>query len=336
MLSQPEINAAMSNDGFKGETAAALATIKRVTTSSKYSHPPCTRAYLATKSVRESTKSARDADLPENTVQVGETNRTPAFQSLYASSWRRLNKISRELFPESLPKLESCHQGAFGDCMFVSLVGSMVNRDPSSVKAMFAQGAGGTNTVTLGAGRKVVVPPLTDAELAVSDHAGTNGVWLSVLENAYRKAYSETYHTNQLAPYDAIRIVMERNVNLMTGHKTLRFKIEKPDDEKLAATIRKNLESAMSERRLVVCGTSKSAKLPPGLVANHEYAVLAFNKEKGTVRLWNPWGNTFTPKGEEGLQHGYTTKAGQFEVPFADWMQIYHGITFEVKPSEVL
>jgi len=47
------------------------------------------------------------------------------------------------------------------------------------------------------------------------------------------------------------------------------------------------------------------------------------------VHIWNPHGNKFTPKGPDGIQYGYTTQAGQFDIPLKDSLQVYSRVIIE-------
>jgi len=48
-----------------------------------------------------------------------------------------------------------------------------------------------------------------------------------------------------------------------------------------------------------------------------------------TVELWNPWCNNRQPSGPAGLTYGYATRVGRFEVPLAEFVRIFNGITLE-------
>ncbi len=84
----------------------------------------------------------------------------------------------------------------------------------------------------------------------------------------------------------------------------------------------------MKEHRLAGCGTGKDL-CPPGINLHHAYAILGFDADADTVLLWNPHGNTFRPKGEPGLTTGYSTSAGQFRMPVADFVRVFNGMSIE-------
>jgi hypothetical protein len=78
----------------------------------------------------------------------------------------------------------------------------------------------------------------------------------------------------------------------------------------------------------MTCGTLKTTT--PGINPNHAYAVLGFEEKSDCVRLWNPHGDQFTPKGEPGAKHGYPQKDGVCDVPLAEFVNQFSGMAFEV------
>jgi len=65
------------------------------------------------------------------------------------------------------------------------------------------------------------------------------------------------------------------------------------------------------------------------LNGNHAYAVTGYDPKADRIALWNPHGQTFSPKGTPGLQNGYPTKEGRFTMPLTDFMQAFAGLAFE-------
>jgi hypothetical protein len=49
------------------------------------------------------------------------------------------------------------------------------------------------------------------------------------------------------------------------------------------------------------------------------------------VRMFNPWGNKHQPAGPPGLEHGYATEHGFFEVPIGEFLQIFAGVEYETQ-----
>ena len=339
-LSPEEIDAAIVNPAFHDEAAAAIAAIKLVVRGGKYTLPPITQAYLVGSPLRE--KGAGN-DLTNNVTELLDSSNPPkpaghppAFQPRYRNLLTRLHKISRDLFPQTLPALDACHQGPLGDCYLISVIGGMVARDPAAVAGMFQQHKDGVTTVTFGNHHRVEVPPLTDAEIAISSSAGTNGLWLTILENAYGKdrgaarftADAETPDTDAIAHGGSCGFV----INQLDGFKTKLYSLQlKPGLHHTAqfpTNLMVDLKLALQSHLLAAAATPTNA-LPPGINGKHAYASLAYQTNTDIVHLWNPHGNNFKPKGPDGLKNGYTTKAGQFDIPLTDLLAIYRGVTIE-------
>jgi hypothetical protein len=331
-LSKDEIEAAVANPKFRDEAAAAIAAIEKVVRGNKYTLPPITRDYLVSSPLREpstpdeQTDSADDVSKPEN------FDHAPAFQPRYLNAIRKLRHTSRDLFPQDLPSFDATHQGALGDCPFASTVGAMVYRDPSAVKAMFTQNDNGSITVSFGDGHSIKIAHLTDADIAIWSSAGTNGLWLTVLEKAYRRILLRTQRPNRQDNSDIYeKFNSAHTIEILDGHQTRKVELHniRPGTPQLAA-LRKDLNAAQREHRLVKAGTP-AGKKTPGITPGHAYAILGYDKETDLVRVWNPHGNNFTPKGPDGLQNGYTTKSGQFDIPLRDLLHIFRDVTFETQ-----
>ncbi len=156
---------------------------------------------------------------------------------------------------------------------------------------------------------------------------------MAVLEKAYRRILTSTEHPNRQdrpSIYDAFGSSI-RTIEILDGHQTRKVVLRgiKPGSPQLAA-LRKDLNAAQREHRLVKAATPDGKKTP-GIASRHAYAILGYNKETDLVTVWNPWGNNFTPKGPDGLQNGYTTKTGLFDILLKDLLTIFHDITFETQ-----
>ena len=68
---------------------------------------------------------------------------------------------------------------------------------------------------------------------------------------------------------------------------------------------------------------------PPNITHDHLYAVLSYDARADTLTVWNPHGQTFQPKGPDGLANGYTTVHGVFHLPLREAYQFYGGFSFE-------
>jgi hypothetical protein len=47
------------------------------------------------------------------------------------------------------------------------------------------------------------------------------------------------------------------------------------------------------------------------------------------VTIWNPHGNTFKPKGAQGLKNGYATSKGVFTMPVEEMVRVFRGLVYE-------
>jgi len=334
-LTPDEINAAVANPKFHDEAAAAIAAIRMVVhDGGKYTLPPITQVYLVSSPLREASTSDEQIDLQDDPSKPDKFDHPPAFEPRYRRALKRLRPASRDLFPQSLPSLDAIHQQGLGDCPFVSTVGAMVHRNPSAVKAMFTQNDDGSTTVAFGDGSRVKVARVTDADIVICSTAGTNGLWLTILEKAYRKNHLKTLHPIRRDRPDIYdRMASAGVIEMLDGHQIRRVDLRsRRGDPRFPITMRQDLNAALREHRLVKAVTSHSAKKSiPGIVPAHAYAILGYNDDTGLVHVWNPHSNNFTPKGPDGLQYGYTTKAGQFDIPLRDLLQIYDGVNFETQ-----
>jgi len=122
-----------------------------------------------------------------------------------------------------------------------------------------------------------------------------------------------------------------RTIEILDGHQTRMVPLRgiQPGTPQLAA-LRKDLNVAQREHQLVKAVTP-TGKKTPGITPGHAYAILGFNNETDLVHVWNPHGNNFTPKGPDGLQNGYVTKTGQFDIPLKDLLQLFNNVTFETQ-----
>ena len=307
--------------------AAAVAALKRAIRSRRYVLPPLTEANILA--------LAAAAPAPDR----------PDLAQMYKEGYDRLDEtVSRKLFASDLPRLDTIHQGRLGNCFCLAPIGAMVHRDPKQVAGLFVLQEDGTYCVKLGH-RSVRLAPPTDAELALTSSNERDGVWVNLYEKAVGEALLREQPRNKRAgsPIDVLGRGGSAGtmVQFITGNKIERFSCRFAKDPTLAPAdrdarlqkLRERLSAAAQARRLVTCGTLKTTT--PGLSPNHAYAVLAYDPEADTLRLWNPHGGRFTPKGDPGLAHGYVRADGVFTVPLGDFVQQFSGLAFETnEPDE--
>ena len=171
MLSPQEIDTLVADPRVTGDEAAAIATLKLAfIRRAKIGDPPLriTTDFLAHYAAAPRSKAF------------------PAFDLRFRMLARRIHATPAALFATaSAPQLANIHQGMIGDCFYLAVVGDLVNRDSSEVRHMIVPNADGSYDVTFPAGQKAHVPPITDAEVALSSNPMGSGRWLPVLEAAF-------------------------------------------------------------------------------------------------------------------------------------------------------
>jgi hypothetical protein len=334
-LMPDEVDRLSVDAAWKGDDAAAIATIKLAMRSKKDAIASLSLADLEETSQRP---LDQDQELALPAVEDAAAKKPDTLQSRYVRAARSIKSAKRDLFLDPTPDLDKLHQGRIGDCFFVSVVGAMVERNPQSVKTMIVSEGGEKGfKVSFGNGKTVTVPPLTDVEYALTSTTGDEGVWLPVLEKAYGAVRAERLPESKRPQSTTDAIARggssATSIQYLTGHKTESVKLAKgkataPDT--LLATLRTKLTAAAQEHRLMAAGTDAEPGTP-GINGNHAYAILGFDDASGMVHLWNPHGNTFKPKGEPGKMNGYPTKGGRFDVPLAEFATIFRGVAIETE-----
>jgi hypothetical protein len=257
---------------------------------------------------------------------------------MYAGGVKRIGAATSDLFVSGQPRLETIHQGRLGNCYCLAPLGAVVYRSPERVAQMFHRQRDGTYEVVLG-DRKVRIAPPTDAEIAQTAGNEQDGMWV----NLYEKAVGAARNLDRPAaerhgsPIDAMARGGSAGTMLsyITGHKIQRFSCAFAKDDQRSAgeqavildRLRAWLREAVEARRPMTCGTTKTTT--PGLTPNHAYAVLDYTSASDRLKLWNPHGGSFTPKGEPGAKHGYPVRDGVFEIPLSEFVQEFSGLAVE-------
>jgi hypothetical protein len=323
-LSLEETDKLVGDRAIGGEEAAAVASI---------------HYYLRNQ------KQSETLSLAMLTHRAGEkASHALAVDTRYRGFRSHIAKAPRELFVGNAPSLAGFSQGHLGDCYFVSAVGAAVARSPDAVKSMFNPNPDGSCWLTFANGRRVYVSRLSDAEIALGSSAGSQGLWLNVLEKGFGQVKirtSKKVHYGEIG-LDAIATGgnADDTIELLSGHRGTYLSIRRgkgkaqmpPAEDRiplLMAELRQMFFLARTIRPLLCCGTSHYSKLPPGIAGGHDYAILGFDQAREEVLVWNPWGNHYTPKGAPGLQHGYAVKGGKFAVPLNDFVRIFEEVYYE-------
>lgn len=353
-LQPDEIDKLVVDPKIKGEQAAALAAMKLVVRSYKIKPPELTRDFVENHSKDPAgealpSEMKPDPNKPEPKVdgKPAPSPRPPtSLERRYQAALRKIKSNAKpELFADGTPDIDHCHQGPLGDCFFVAGVGAYVHRDAQAVKKMIKEVPGEDGRVKyevdFPAGQDVTIPALTDAQFALTSTTGGDGIWLQVLEQAYgsvrNKSKPEAKQTAEASDAIARGGSLGTTLGVFTGHKIDRMKLRSvaEKDSGLVDKVKTQLAAAKKANRLAGASTGTTLPLPPGVNGKHAYAILSFDEASGLIELWNPHGNTFKPKGDPGLEHGYETKAGVFKVPAADFVKIFDSLVIETgKPAE--
>ncbi len=114
----------------------------------------------------------------------------------------------------------------------------------------------------------------------------------------------------------------------MTGHRANRYDL---GGSKGTITpvpeLRSAISNAASSHRLMTADVVLTSV--PGLLRHHAYAVLGYDPDLDSVRLWNPHVNDFMPSGPEGRAKGYRTVKGRFQMPLVDFQAIFEDLKIE-------
>jgi Calpain family cysteine protease len=248
----------------------------------------------------------------------------------------RIRTASRKLFVGDAPRLEGIHQTSVGDCYLISIIGACVHTDAAKVKQSFRPHKDGSCEVVFGSGQRVVVPKLTDAQIAQGTSAHDQGLWLTVLEEAYGQIRFAD-ETKPRRPGDIALDSIARGgtmltaIHVLTGHRTDLINLKRAKDpDATLQRVREALRTAIAGKLLMSCDTRAADPRIPGLGGNHAYGILSFDEKHDKVVVWNPWGNEFAPaKQPPGLTNGYPTKGGRFEVPLREFVQGFFTVVCE-------
>ena len=323
-LAESEIDAALADSKITGNAAAALAVVKRLARGKDWK--TITRTLDELSNLASAPKKKDGPDIPE----------------MFADAKKRIASANRELFAESGPKLECLHQGKMGDCFSLAPLGAMLHRDAAQVRSMFKQNDDGTYEVVIGT-KPVRVAAPTDAEIALSSSNESTGLWSMLYEKAAGTARNElrTEDKRVAAPLDAIARGGSAGTMLafITGHEMERFTLKWAKDEKTTAAdyesklkeLRGKLVTAFSGHRCVTTGTLKPKM--PGLRGGHAYAVIGYDKDTDQIRVWDPHGDSFKPKGAPGPETGFPRKQGICDLPLTVFVKQFTGLAFEILPA---
>jgi hypothetical protein len=267
------------------------------------------------------------------------------FQRQVKSIEAHIHKVSRVLFLPTDPNLYTFHQGPVGDCYMMSVIGAVVFRDAKVIRSMIQPQANGGFIVHFASGRNTTIPPLTDGELVIGSPEGSShGIWMGVLEQTWAQLTREVRQqkTGKVIEddeaLDTDLIGHGGNpgpvIGRYTGHKASHAAIGKwsrQDPGTVATRTEKLLAGLAADHRIVVAVTPHAVDKKLPVPHGHAYGVLSYDTSRHMVRMFNPWGNKHQPAGPSGMQYGYVTEHGFFEVPISDFVQIFSSVEYETQ-----
>ena len=198
------------------------------------------------------------------------------------------------------------------------------------------------------------VGAITDGEVAVSSGTAGSGRWLPALEEAYGRFRVRMRTGSDTDPVDEIGTdistkggSVSATLHNLTGHKVMTVRFRERGQAQTMPTVeqvtpklpevRKGVADALRDNRLVAAGTGTALPLPPAINGKHAYAIIKFDPTTDLLTIWNPHNNSFAPKGTPGLDNGYATKGGVFQMPLVEFARVYPSINWEMPadPSAV-
>ncbi|HQR07403.1 MAG TPA: C2 family cysteine protease [Gemmatales bacterium] len=329
VLDPDELDKLVMNRSIRGDAAAALGTLKSIQRRGKVDLPKL------------------DVDYFNNYAQsVAQKNLKgyPPFEAQFNAAKKKTADTSRVIFPPGQPSLRGVHQGSLGDCFFLASLASMIARDPAGVHQLITREPNGEYLIEFPGAKKVRVQPLTDAELALTSTTQGQGLWLNLFEKGYGQLRNEALKGDKktLCATDAIckggspKLVLQdltgHQVKWMNLHRVTKEKEPVPP-EKIADEVHQVLMNAQQAKRLM-CAVTPQEQKAKGVSPHHAYTVLSYDASTRMLYLFNPHGNSWTPRGEPGLANGYATKSGRFGMPLTEFVECYQALYFET--SELL
>ncbi len=200
--------------------------------------------------------------------------------------------------------LNDVAQGLLGDCYLIAALGALAQRNPAVLRRMIKDNGDGTYTVTFHEGGEVHVddhfPVQNDQPVYAreGDRTKDDGpeLWVMLVEKAWAKLKGgyEDIRGNKMNDKMKNQDAMEA----LTGNRTTKVMTASKSDEDLLTL----LDEAARNSRPMTAGTfdkkhfdedALDAMSSKGIHANHAYAVVSVDAEKGTVELFNPWGKEY-------------------------------------------
>ncbi|HVT88351.1 MAG TPA: C2 family cysteine protease [Tepidisphaeraceae bacterium] len=208
------------------------------------------------------------------------------------------------LFSDAGPSPDDVHQGAVGDCYFLSVLSSVAKTDPQLIRQSVVDLGDGTYAVqfTQGTTKTFVrvdadLPAYSWGGLAYAGVGAQSSMWVAIMEKAF------TVFRYSAGTYASISSGWMSEVYADLGKTSFNAYTSTS-----AAWLMQTVQTALAGGKSVTFAVSKAPSGAP-LIGSHAYMVqsVVFDS-KGKVsglRLRNPWG--IDGAGNDGLNDGYVT-----------------------------
>lgn len=236
----------------------------------------------------------------------------------------KAGSAKNELFPNGVPSLSALRQGGIADCYFLAAVGSVIARNPADlvnmIKRNVKKGKLVSYTVTFpgkGYGTVTIAPP-TDAEIARYSSAGSDGLWLIVMEKAYAESRSgKNADIDDTIAWDSL----SRGVDPMSAKGS--------DTDDLWATgldtTKKKIDSALNGKKKKIVTANISSTNDLKLPKSHVYSIIAFDGTWITGR--NPWGSN--PGVVSKTKDFVLGTGGNFKIKLAKFDDVFSSVCYQ-------
>lgn len=297
---------------------------------------------------------------------------TPKSQKLYHSDYQRLIEnpkfrlnvqkgqdrlaaTATTLFTDTDPSINGFRQGRNEDCYLIANLALLSRFRPNNLRSMLSKSQDGSIRLRLMNGETAEVTQLTDAEILIGSNTGNgHGYWLQAFEKAFGeiRRRPNTELTKKNAPPESLSMFPDYTADglsvptmeALTGHKVIAdavvFRREPKERDQQYEEVHRLLVQLTRNRLLVLLHTRRNQDKgsnfikPPGWPDAHTFALLGYDASRRIVHCFNPWGNNFHPNGPAGLNNGYDTVNGNFDMPLNEFMALFKSMSYET--SEML
>jgi hypothetical protein len=290
-LSRKEVDMLVSDHRIKGQEAAAIAVINQI--------------------------HNREPKVRQLSLQ-GLVSRSSEVQKRFSYLSKVIRRASEVVFEPGDPKIRQIHQGRMGNCFVVAPIGAMAYHFPDALLKLYTRTESGEFLASFPK-RKVKLQGPTDAEIATAGLTEGGGFWVPLLEKTVATVLSADKNLDDDAVNDTIaKGGSSRPVlRLFTGEEATKRDLKDAD----GAAVLTRVAGAAGQKKVLGIAYTGSKPKPPGVTPHHAYAILGF--ESGKVVMWNPHGDSFKPKGPEGLQFGYAKQNGIFRLPPDEAVKVF-------------